>query len=376
MRYPRHEFVERFKFPGEHFMPPVERGTTEFLPGGYQNRPLMYVKDDGSLYEASSSEPAFIFHLAQLLNAQDGQSVLEIGCGTGWLVAVLSHLVGARGTVVGVEIQSGLARQAARNIKRFGIENAEIIEGNAFENVGQRKFDRVIVTASMYDIPSAVIDILQEGGLAILPIRSRGLPEEVHLLRKVGSCLTSETTRLCKFVAMVDPDGTTEDHFQPLDRNATYRAHCADANIERELTFDGASPKEMLWRALPFTSYLAKVDAGFRQFVVGRIGTTITSHPIFGDPSWTAFGLAYDREESLAVWHAGRVTRYGAPTAFQSFLKHYDDWCAVGKPSGFAFGLAITANGSAPHGGVAGRFREDRADVSLWWHLRPQEERL
>ncbi len=374
MRYPRHEFVECFKFAGEPFMPPVERDTAEFLPGAYQNRPLMYLKDNGSLFQASCSEPAFIFHLAELLDVHEGQRVLEIGCGTGWLVALLSYLVGADGNVVGVEIEPELARQAAKNINRFDIKNANIIEGNAFEKVAQEKFDRVIVTAAMYEIPRAVINVLCEGGLAILPIRSKGLPEETFLLRKVGACLTSEITRLCKFVPMVNPSGTMENYFQHLDDNVIYQVHKTWARAEHELTFDGSSLAGMLKKALPFTSYLSKVDNNFCQFVVGNYETTTAYNPIFGDPSWTAFGLAYDAEDSLAVWHSGRVTRYGAPTAFDRFLKHHHDWCGKGKPNGFAFVVTITAIDSDPSDGTLGQYREDRGNVSLWWHLRPKDK--
>ncbi|MFD0658094.1 methyltransferase domain-containing protein [Thermocatellispora tengchongensis] len=87
--------------------------------------PLRDVIDDGGAvrvppgtdYTSSNSAPATVADLLNLLNPKPGHRVLEVGTGTGWTAALLSHIVGA-GNVTSVEVDAAVAEQAAKTSAR------------------------------------------------------------------------------------------------------------------------------------------------------------------------------------------------------------------------------------------------------------------
>src|SRR3990172_3865788 len=86
-----------------------------FLPGKpmkdvYTNRAFVTKQLDG-VPVSSSSEPAIMAIMLEQLDVQPGHRVLEIGAGTGYNAAVLSHLVGRRGRVATVDIDSEIAER-------------------------------------------------------------------------------------------------------------------------------------------------------------------------------------------------------------------------------------------------------------------------
>src|SRR5262249_18638142 len=123
---PRHLFVSTFLYQGEELIRPTHPRYLEII---YSNEVLVYERDGAALC-STSSEPGFILHLLQLLNIQPGDHVLEIGAGAGWLSALMGHLVGAQGTVLGIEIDAGLAHQAKHNLATLGRANVEVRAGD------------------------------------------------------------------------------------------------------------------------------------------------------------------------------------------------------------------------------------------------------
>lgn len=369
-RYPRHEFVDRFKLPGNRWAAPVTKGSPGFMENIYVNRPLMYLDADGEILQASNSEPAFIFHLAELLDVRPGHRVLEVGCGTGWLLALLSHAVGSTGEVFGVEINEYLGAQAQANISRMDIANATVMVGDGFKNIETAAFDRIIVTASVYEVPIKLVHLLDEGGLALLPIRNRGLSEEAQLLRKSGNRLESQVTRVCKFVPMIAHEVGSQGYILPrLEDNDTFRAIKHRIAGERTSTFGQEHVSDMLKNSLGFTGYLSKVEPDFNGFAIGDYSSGGLATAIFGDPDAYGFGLINAKNRTAAIWHKGSVTAYGTTQAMDRFFELGATWSELGRPSGYAFGLTVTEKDDQieDEGPV---FPEHRKEVTLWWKLR------
>jgi protein-L-isoaspartate(D-aspartate) O-methyltransferase len=123
----------------------------------------------------TNSQPTTVRHLLELLEAEPGDRVLDVGCGSGWTTALVAHLVGPEGGVVGVEIvpdlvEFGRANLAGLNLPWASIEQAR---GDVLGLPEQAPFDRILVSAEAHDVPDALVAQLREGGLMVLPVRGR-----------------------------------------------------------------------------------------------------------------------------------------------------------------------------------------------------------
>ncbi|MGN6575149.1 MAG: protein-L-isoaspartate O-methyltransferase family protein [Nocardioides sp.] len=145
-----------------------------FLPHGEMrfaalDRPL----DIG--HGPTNSQPTTVRHLLELLEVEPGDRVLDVGCGSGWTTALLGHLVGPRGTVVGVEIVPELVEFGRANLAAVDLPWARIeaADPDALGRPSEAPFDRILVSAEAAELPTALVEQLREGGLLVLPVRGR-----------------------------------------------------------------------------------------------------------------------------------------------------------------------------------------------------------
>jgi ubiquinone/menaquinone biosynthesis C-methylase UbiE len=87
------------------------------------------------------------------LGLRPGDTVLEIGAGTGRNLPYLVGAVGPRGTVIGVDLSAGMLREAAKLIARRGWSNVELIESNAATVELDREVDAVLFSLSYSAMP-------------------------------------------------------------------------------------------------------------------------------------------------------------------------------------------------------------------------------
>src|SRR3989344_4037191 len=94
------------------------------------------------------SQPATVAFMLELLKAEKGHKVLDVGSGSGWQTALLAEIVGEQGKVIGLEIKDDLVKLGQDNIKKYHFKNAEILKGNGWDGLPeQASFDRIIVAA-------------------------------------------------------------------------------------------------------------------------------------------------------------------------------------------------------------------------------------
>src|SRR5688572_33158348 len=67
-------------------------------------------------YGVTNSQPTTVRNMLELLDAQPGDRVLDVGSGSGWTTALLAHLVGPTGSVVGVERIPELVEASRANL--------------------------------------------------------------------------------------------------------------------------------------------------------------------------------------------------------------------------------------------------------------------
>ena len=66
------------------------------------------------------SQPSTVADMLQLLDVRPGMRVLDVGSGTGWTTALLGHLVGPEGCVIGCEIVPELVEWGRENLAGEG----------------------------------------------------------------------------------------------------------------------------------------------------------------------------------------------------------------------------------------------------------------
>jgi protein-L-isoaspartate O-methyltransferase len=119
---------------------------------------------------SSGSQPSIVADMLAALAVQPGQSVMEIGTGTGWNAALLSRLIGEHGRVVTVEVDTALARAARQALTTAGF-HVLVITGDGLDGYPpSAPYDRVISTAAIREVvPPAWLDQLRPGGRVVTP---------------------------------------------------------------------------------------------------------------------------------------------------------------------------------------------------------------
>jgi protein-L-isoaspartate(D-aspartate) O-methyltransferase len=128
------------------------------------------------------SQPFVVAYMTEQLDLQKTHRVLEIGTGSGYQAAVLSKLCDH---VLTIERYRTLADRARARLAKLHCDNVEVLLGDGFDvpaDAGQ--FDRIIVTAAMEEIPDALAQRLEPGGVLIAPVGPlHGVQTLIRLVR-------------------------------------------------------------------------------------------------------------------------------------------------------------------------------------------------
>ncbi|WP_246257152.1 methyltransferase domain-containing protein [Amycolatopsis anabasis] len=163
---------------------PVDRTADEqrWLRAVHSNRVIVTQFDDGATEwpdvgtrpTCSASMPSAVLGMLSELNVQQGQSVLEIGTGTGWNAALLSSMVGEQGNVDTVEIDAVMAAEARRRLDAAGFADVRTHVADAASDTVAGVFDRVIATAGIHigQLPYWWVDRTRPGGVILAPMRA------------------------------------------------------------------------------------------------------------------------------------------------------------------------------------------------------------
>lgn len=124
-------------------------------------------------YGQTNSQPRTVADMLRLLDAAPGQHVLDVGAGSGWTTALLAHLVGPDGSVVGVELVPELAESGERNLRCTPLRWAAIRPATpgVLGVPDEAPYDRILVSAAARELPQALVDQLADGGRMVLPVR-------------------------------------------------------------------------------------------------------------------------------------------------------------------------------------------------------------
>ncbi|HEY8017480.1 MAG TPA: protein-L-isoaspartate O-methyltransferase, partial [Dongiaceae bacterium] len=134
-------------------------------------------------YGVTISGPHLVGRMTSTIDIQPGEKVLEIGTGSGYQSAVISHLTDQSYTI---EIIEPLGKRSAANYDRliaagypeFSNIHTKIADGY-FGWAEAAPFDKIIVTCGIDHIPPPLLQQLKAGGIMVIPI---GPPGRQHVL--------------------------------------------------------------------------------------------------------------------------------------------------------------------------------------------------
>ncbi|HCC05329.1 TPA: protein-L-isoaspartate O-methyltransferase [Patescibacteria group bacterium] len=123
-------------------------------------------------YQQTISQPTTVAFMLELLNVKKGHRVLDIGSGSCWTTALLAHLVGPEGFVVGIERVEELVAFGTQNLAKYHFANVHV--ERAGSELGKPKdppYDRILVSAAARSFPKELLSQVHEEGIIVLPVR-------------------------------------------------------------------------------------------------------------------------------------------------------------------------------------------------------------
>ena len=178
----------------------LEVDREQFVPKGFGQ---MAFKLDALPMQQNQwiSSPLTVAKMTQHLELKGVDSVLEVGCGSGYQAAILSKLCRR---VFTIERIDSLLKEAKERFRAEKINNIF----TRFDD-GQRgwkeyaPYERILFSATAKEIPSALFEQLAEGGILLAPIEQDGL-QIITRFYKRGGKISSEAIEPCLFVPIVD----------------------------------------------------------------------------------------------------------------------------------------------------------------------------
>jgi len=139
------------------------------------------------------SQPYVVALMTELLELKGNERVLEIGTGSGYQAAILSHLAKE---VYTVEIIPALAERAKERLGRLGHANVWVKTGDGFFGWKEKApFDAILLTASAEATPEPLWDQLRELGYLVMPIGEANKDQKLIRVKKmVGRQQAEEIT--------------------------------------------------------------------------------------------------------------------------------------------------------------------------------------
>ena len=116
------------------------------------------------------SQPRTVAMMMEMLEVKEGDKVLDIGRGSGWTTALLSFIVGDKGSVTGVERVSELVKFGNSNLAKYNFKNVKIIPAKDELGLVGKKFDRILVSAAASEFPQELVKQLKVGGKLVIPV--------------------------------------------------------------------------------------------------------------------------------------------------------------------------------------------------------------
>ncbi len=342
----------------EHALSQVDRRV--FLPAesaavAYDDAAVVTATDADGMPVSSASQPAIVVQMLQALALEPGHRALEIGTGTGYNAALMKAMVGPAGTVTSVEVDAAIAASAGSNLSAAGFD-VEVVAADGAAGVPDRApFDRIVLTASTWELHADLLRQLAVGGVLVAPVRvARYLmfPQLIAVFERVSQ--DTLVTRSCfpgGFMIM-RADSSESAWTGPVART-TFTSTTGQRDLMYELRGAGASSLDSFgMRALLACSTERQLDHPVQDgalydlaiFIAFSLPDTSLMSTVGLSGLMTPFGAdaigCYEQDRNTVAALAGdggtatAVITRGSDTAVAGrLLAIVDEWETRGRPS-------------------------------------------
>jgi methyltransferase of ATP-grasp peptide maturase system len=265
---------------------------------------------------SSSSMPTIMAIMLEALDVAEGRTVLEIGTGTGYNAALLTHVLGPD-AVTTIDVDPGVLSRAAARLKLAGYEPHCVAGDGELGHAPRAPYDRVLGTCAVSRIPRAWIDQTAPGGQIVTTLN-----------RSIGAGLV----RLTVADGVATGRVLLEDgRFMPLRAHSQAWADAALANAET------AAPHETRTTLLPARAVVDPAS-GFEFFA----GLALSDVAVGWDP------MRLVHPDGSWVRHRGAVVDQGGPRALWTEAEAaHRQWRELRKPRRHDF--SFTAGPTGQH---------------------------
>ncbi|OCC10237.1 methyltransferase domain-containing protein [Streptomyces sp. PTY087I2] len=294
-------------------------GVGDWLALVNSDEPVVTQLDDGAeggpgVATSSNSMPSMVARMLGLLEVEDGQRVLEIGTGTGYVAALLCERLGGD-LVHSVELDPVVARQAAEALAQAGYRPHLRVGDGEQPWPGLGLVDRLIATCALRYVSYALLRQVRPGGIVVAPLAREFWSGALVQLR-------------------VQDDGTAVGRFCGGATYMPMRAHRVpdlhDVRGKGRSRAAGLDPARLL-------------DLGFALYAGARLPGVRLIHQNTdeGVQVWVT------RENGSAATAATgeEVWQYGPGFLWEEIEQTWWEYEAAGRPDADQFGLTVTGRG-------------------------------
>lgn len=129
------------------------------------------------------SQPYTVAFMLELLKPKEGEKILDVGSGSGWVAGMLAHIVGKKGKVFAIELVPELVQFSIDNLRKYRFNNLKIIKGDGSAGLPKiAPFDAIHAAAAGKTIPLALKVQLKVGGRLIAPTQKN----DIRLIKRIS----------------------------------------------------------------------------------------------------------------------------------------------------------------------------------------------